>query len=143
MRKAYYIVPTLVVIFSVSVLFGTMRKVVIEKDNLDKQVLSIQNEQKSSVTYIINYGNDKMETTKTFEKNLSVLKLLQAIAKENSITLDIVTSSFGAYVNGINGITGTKEKAWLLYINGAPANKGADNININPGDTIEWKYQSC
>ena len=142
MKKAYFIIPLLVVIFSSSVLFGTARKARVEKEILEKQVLSAQNEAKKSITYIINFGDNKIETTLPFEENQTILQTLEKIAQEKNIILDPVKSNYGTYINGIGEYKGTKQKAWLFYVNGKAADKGADSTLINPGDTIEWRYQS-
>lgn len=52
---------------------------------------------------------------------------------------DIETDSGGKFVTAINGVeqdTG-KKLAWLYYINGKAAAKGATEIKLAPGD-VEW-----
>jgi hypothetical protein len=52
---------------------------------------------------------------------------------------DIETDSGGKFVTGINGVeqdTG-KKLAWLYYINGVAAQKGATEITLDKGD-VEW-----
>jgi hypothetical protein len=52
---------------------------------------------------------------------------------------DIDTDSGGKFVTGINGVeqnTG-KKLAWLYYINGVAAQKGATEITLEKGD-VEW-----
>jgi hypothetical protein len=52
---------------------------------------------------------------------------------------DIETDSGGKFVTGINGVeqdTG-KKLAWLYYINGVEAQKGATEITLKAGD-VEW-----
>jgi hypothetical protein len=52
---------------------------------------------------------------------------------------DIEADSGGKFVTGINGVeqdTG-KKLAWLYYINGKAAQKGATEVKLVPGD-VEW-----
>ena len=52
---------------------------------------------------------------------------------------DIETDSGGKFVTGINGVeqdTG-KKLAWLYYINGEAAQKGATEVKLAAGD-VEW-----
>jgi uncharacterized protein DUF4430 len=52
---------------------------------------------------------------------------------------DIEADSGGKFVTGINGVeqdTG-KKLAWLYYINGKAAQKGATEVRLAPGD-VEW-----
>jgi hypothetical protein len=52
---------------------------------------------------------------------------------------DIETDSGGKFVTGIEGVdqnTG-KKLAWLYYVNGKPASKGAAEVKLAAGD-VEW-----
>lgn len=52
---------------------------------------------------------------------------------------DIETDSGGKFVTGINGVeqdTG-KKLAWLYYVNGEAAQKGATEVKLAAGD-VEW-----
>ena len=52
---------------------------------------------------------------------------------------DIDTDSGGKFVTAIEGVeqnTG-KKLAWLYYVNGKPANKGAAEVKLAAGD-VEW-----
>jgi hypothetical protein len=52
---------------------------------------------------------------------------------------DVETASGGKFVTEIEGVTGDDKKklAWLYYVNGEPAEKGATEIKLAPGD-VEW-----
>jgi hypothetical protein len=52
---------------------------------------------------------------------------------------DIETASGGKFVTAINGVEQDNKKklAWLYYINGKAAQKGATEIKLEPGD-VEW-----
>jgi hypothetical protein len=52
---------------------------------------------------------------------------------------DIETGSGGKFVTGINGVEQDTDKklAWLYYVNGKAAQKGATEIKLASGD-VEW-----
>ncbi len=51
-------------------------------------------------------------------------------------------SSYGPYVDSINGIKGgTDGKYWAFYVNGKRASVGADAYTTKAGDKIEWKFE--
>ena len=67
-----------------------------------------------------------------------------AIEPENAMRAldriaDIETDDGGKFVTGIEGVEQDvgKKLAWLLYINGEMAQKGATEIELQPGD-VEW-----
>jgi hypothetical protein len=51
-------------------------------------------------------------------------------------------SSFGEYVDSINGVTGgTNGKYWAFYINGQMSQVGAGAYQTKTGDKITWKFE--
>ena len=44
------------------------------------------------------------------------------------------------FYSSFDGIQSTKTDGWLLYINDAMAEKGAEEQPIADGDVITWKY---
>jgi uncharacterized lipoprotein len=52
---------------------------------------------------------------------------------------DIETNSGGKFVTAIDGVEQDTDKklAWLYYVNGKPANKGAAEVKLTSGD-VEW-----
>lgn len=73
----------------------------------------------------------------------SVMDLLKAQVNDGSITaLQTQDSSFGEYVESINGVVGGADgKYWLFYVNGEPAIVGASEYVTKSGDTIEWRFE--
>jgi hypothetical protein len=62
----------------------------------------------------------------------TAMRALQAVA-------DVETDDGGKFVTAIEGVeqdTG-KQLAWLFYVNGQAAEKGAAEIKLNAGD-VEW-----
>jgi hypothetical protein len=142
MKKAYFIIPVLVFVFASSVLFGTLRKVRVEKETPAKQVLSSQNEAKKEVIYTIYLENEEVKEILPYEENLTVLKALEQVTQKNSISIDTQKYDFGIIVNKIGNLGGNKTKGWVFYQNSKMGDKGADTTILNPDDRVEWKYQS-
>ena len=43
-------------------------------------------------------------------------------------------------VETIGDKTNSTDSAWIFYVNGKSADKGADQFEVFDGDIIEWKY---
>jgi uncharacterized protein DUF4430 len=76
--------------------------------------------------------------------NRVVIELKEVAAQQTAMraldrVADIETDSGGKFVTAINGIEQNSEKklAWLYYINGKAAQKGAAEIKLASGD-VEW-----
>lgn len=68
------------------------------------------------------------------QEGSNALQLLQALTP-----VQVREYSFGAMVQGINGVVPDSKHFWELYINGSAATVGADQLQTRPGDIIEWK----
>ncbi len=67
----------------------------------------------------------------------NVLELLKANHEVQS-----VDSSYGTYVQAIDGINSTESSVWLYYINDEPGLEAADKAVTKTGDKVEWRYES-
>lgn len=107
-----------------------------------KNPVAIQNQG----SYVTNYPTDitsspspsKAETVSYAGRDgVNALELL----KENA-TPETKDSSFGEYVDAINGISGgTDNKYWSFYINGKLSTIGAADYVTKNEDTIEWRFE--
>jgi len=67
----------------------------------------------------------------------TVMRLLRA---EN----DVKTRYGGGFVRSINGISSRGSggrRDWFYFVNGVLADKGADQYDLSPGDTVQWDYR--
>lgn len=72
------------------------------------------------------------------EEGKTALELL----KKANATVVTKDSSYGPYVDSINGVVGgTEGKYWAFYVNGKLASVGADAYKTKTGDKIEWKFE--
>lgn len=76
-----------------------------------------------------------------FTEGLTALSVLEEVAAENDITVEIETSDFGSYVQGIGEKTGEDGGYWIYYVNDQAASVGADQYEVKAGDKIEFKYE--
>lgn len=73
----------------------------------------------------------------TAEPGKTVLDQLKTKA-----TVEVKESSFGPYVDSINGkVGGTDNKYWSFYIDGQLAQVGAAEYTTTGGELIEWKFE--
>ncbi|HBU06659.1 MAG TPA: hypothetical protein DEB09_01085 [Candidatus Magasanikbacteria bacterium] len=82
-----------------------------------------------------------------YRENQSVYEFMQALSADSKKPFIFETKNFpglGYFVESINGIKNDKQtgKYWIYYINNEPASTGILNYIIQPGDKIEWKYES-
>lgn len=54
--------------------------------------------------------------------------------------VDVKTSSYGDYVQGIDGVEGDTGHFWSFYVNGSMASVGAGAYVSKSTDKIEWKF---
>lgn len=80
---------------------------------------------------------NKNTVSYTAEQGLNVLDQLKT--KATVVTKD---SSYGPYVDSINGIQGgTDGKYWSFYVDGKLAEVGANDYKAKGGELIEWKFE--
>ncbi|MCW4048251.1 MAG: DUF4430 domain-containing protein [Candidatus Bathyarchaeota archaeon] len=90
----------------------------------------------------IDYGNETVQWYNDTRVPVGA-NLLNATAI--TAELDITTSTFGAFVSGINGVGGDANTWWLweYYEEGwMPGMVGAEQWVLHNGDTVAWTYTS-
>lgn len=69
--------------------------------------------------------------------------LLERLAKENGILLDIKGSDEMIYVSGIAGIYEFDHgelSGWMYYVNGSAPSVNSSQYTLKDGDVVEWRY---
>jgi len=66
----------------------------------------------------------------------NALELLLEVTEVESTQYD-----FGKFIESINGTTPDSGYFWKLYVNGAGAQVGADQLETKSGDVIEWSIE--
>jgi hypothetical protein len=49
---------------------------------------------------------------------------------------------FGVFVEAIDDLKGNQDNFWAIYVNGESALEGVQDIVLNEGDIIEFKYEA-
>ncbi len=47
----------------------------------------------------------------------------------------------GIFVHTVNGRKNTEDKFWILYHNGTTSPVGAGDLEVSPGDSLEWRFE--
>lgn len=75
----------------------------------------------------------------------TVLSMLQALDAEDP-DLALVTTEYaglGTLVESIAGKTnGENDNYWQYVVNGAMPQVGADQLRLNDGDSVEWRFEA-
>lgn len=95
--------------------------------------------------------NHKHTTSQSSEKAQDSSKYVTYKGVEGKTALELLKteatvvtkdSSFGPYVDSINGVAGgTDGKYWAFYVNGQMAQVGADAYVTQATDKVEWKFE--
>lgn len=90
----------------------------------------------TNITVTIDYGNGTIEdhfdlTSKT------ILSALQTVA-----VVTIATSSFGDYVDAINGLFGDASHGWTYQVNNVTIWDAASDYILENNDRVLWVYMS-
>jgi hypothetical protein len=94
--------------------------------------------------------NAQMESKKTAVVQPATTVRFTAVAgktileqlEQTAGDVTIKDSSYGQYVEAINGVKGgTDNKYWTYYVNGQMANIGAGEYETKGGEEIVWKFE--
>ena len=64
---------------------------------------------------------------------------LDLLVEDNEVEYD--QYDFGVFVTSINGQSATNEYYWAVYINGEYAQQSSDQISLEVGDLVEWRFE--
>lgn len=74
--------------------------------------------------------------------NGTVYDAMLHLASTTSFAMDTkYFSGLGYFIESINGVPNANGAYWTLYVNGAYSPVGASARVLEPGDTIEWRYE--
>ena len=64
-----------------------------------------------------------------------------AAARTQGFEVNVTWYSFGPYVHTIDGVAGDSGHYWALYHNSEYAIAGANDLQLQDGDVVLWKYE--
>jgi hypothetical protein len=112
-------------------------------DNLPEQVVTTNEIQTEDTLLVIDYGEGNVSSySLEIESEATAFSLLKSITDKENIPIDTQQYDFGVFVKSIGGLESTAEKAWIYFVNTESGTIAADQMKINPGDVVEWKYIS-
>lgn len=79
--------------------------------------------------------------THEIDDGMTALGLLQRFQEEGKLTITTQHFDFGDLVDGIDNVKATDQIFWSFYVNDALASVGAGDYKLQPGDTIEFRYE--
>ncbi len=59
----------------------------------------------------------------------------------NSEEVEYDEYDFGVFVTSINGQVSNNDNFWAVYVNGELAQQAADQIELDAGDQVEWRWE--
>ncbi len=95
----------------------------------------------SQIRVSIDFGDGR-----TFSQNYEIsdsqnpYSSLVKLAAEKNLEMGIKEYDFGVFVESIDGVKGSSEKAWIYFVNGKSGTIAADQYQLSAGDLVEWKY---
>lgn len=105
------------------------------------QTESVSEPSLQSATLVIDYGDSEPQAfSMELNEGSTAFSLLQNMSETQNIPLTIEQYDFGVFVNSIGGKESSAKMAWIYFVNGESGTVAADQMKINPGDTVEWKY---
>lgn len=76
----------------------------------------------------------------TVSQDATVFDVLEAVAKENGITLKYQSKSYIQAINGLGERDCGAGSGWTYSVNGVKPNKASTKYTVSDGDVIEWYY---
>ena len=90
---------------------------------------------------VVDYGEgDPVVYSIEIAEGSTAFSLLKNITEKENISLETQQYDFGVFVKSIGGKESSAEMAWIYFVNGEAGTIAADQMNINPGDSVEWRF---
>ncbi|MFH1171832.1 MAG: DUF4430 domain-containing protein [bacterium] len=84
---------------------------------------------------------DPIQLEVTIQNGASALDVLKKAAELEGLAVEIQSYDFGDLVEGIGGVKADNTHFWSFYVNGKLANVGAGSYRLQPGDSVEFRYE--
>ena len=140
MKKTIFIAITILILgISISIMLsdknsniGQYQESKISQLEDQKQIeLIIDNGKGLSLTYIAK-----------FREGMTVFDLLKEKTDELHLNLETKIYDVGTFIEAIgNKKNGKENKYWLYYVNGEMPMVAVEQNKLNPGDTVEFKFE--
>ncbi|MFA6908573.1 MAG: DUF4430 domain-containing protein [Patescibacteria group bacterium] len=100
---------------------------------------------RQEATLVINAGTAPRSFVFELAGNTTAFDLLNRASMRENFVVETKSYDFGVSVEAIDGIRGGTAEGhyWIYYINGKMATVGADAYVVQPGDSIEFRYDAA
>lgn len=88
----------------------------------------------------IDFGDAEPVQITLEETSHTAFSALQKAVEAMEYDLQTQQYDFGVMVQSINVYESSAEKAWIYYVNGESGMIAADQMQLQPGDTVSWRY---
>jgi len=115
------------------------------KLEIQKEIIREEQEVKRQALFIISGAGTQFSENVSVAEQETVLNILQKLSDQGRITIQVNSSSLGAFIEELNGIKNNSRENmyWFLYQNGKSSNVGASTLVVQPNDTIEWRFEKA
>lgn len=96
-------------------------------------------EQKTA-TLVINFGEEEKSYDYIFAGDKTAFDILKDTLDKENIALKTQQYDFGVFVKSIGDKESSADMAWIYFVNGESGQIAADQMKINQGDKVEWRY---
>lgn len=96
--------------------------------------------QSNRVAVAIDFGDG--QEVKSEVAAVTAFAALEAAALNNNLKVQTKVYDFGTLVEKIGAQENLPDKAWIYFVNGESGQVAADQMQIRPGDLVEWKYMT-
>lgn len=140
MKKIIILIGIIIVVISLAMFLDRISDNVLEKETEIFQE-SQENIVKQEVILIIDYGDGNSDNFDIeFVQGMTAFDLLNNRAGE--LNLETKTYDIGIFIEVIGDKkNGQDGKYWMYYVNGEMPMVSADNMELNPGDSVEFKFE--
>lgn len=136
MSKLYALAVIILIIVA-----GYLASTKFNPSEINTNTLSSANLSEQTATLRIDFGDGtNMHYDYEIQDTTTAFDLLNSATDEQNITVDTTQYDFGVLINSIGDKENTKELAWIYFVNGEAGNVAADNMILESGDVVEWKY---
>lgn len=115
-----------------------------KNNNVNTEITDTEDKKDNPVSLTIRYSPEDIKTYSIeYAEGMTAYIVLDTIAKKENITIAAKNYANDIFVDAIGEKKGGDEnKYWLYYINGKSPSISADKQRIQPGDTIEFKFEN-
>jgi len=141
MKKLYIFIIIGIIVATGLVIFSDQISDIFLEEETEVFQEPQENIVKQEVILVIDYGDGNSQNFDIeFVEGMSAFDLLNDRAEE--LSLETKAYDVGIFIEAIGDKkNGQDEKYWLYYVNGEMPMVSADNLKINPGDKVEFKFE--